>query len=92
MIDIDAVWLRIQRQAGQVFETSTGLNFTYEVPGQYLRVTRNGHEINRSLSKTNFGKALARMPANKPSDLKEQQGPAYTWAILMDRRIRQNDW
>lgn len=92
MIDIDAVWARIERHAGQTFETSTGLRFTYEVPGRYLRVTRDGREINRSLSKTNFSEALSLMPAERPSDLKDRQGSAYTWGILMDRRIRQTDW
>jgi hypothetical protein len=92
MVDIDAVWERIERHAGQAFETSTGLSFTYEVPGRYLRVTRDGREINRSLSKTNFRQALSLMPAEKPSDLKDRQGSAYAWGILMDRRIRQTDW
>jgi hypothetical protein len=92
MTDVNGVWARIERHAGQTFETATGLEFTYRVPGQFLRVTRDGHEINRSLSKTNFVKALASMPAEKPSDLKDSQGSAYTWGILMDRRIRLTDW
>lgn len=92
MIGIESVWARIERNAGQEFETATGLPFTYRVPGQFLRVTREGQEINRSLSKTNFAHALSSMPAEKPSDLKDRQGSAYTWGILMDRRIRQNDW
>jgi hypothetical protein len=32
------------------------------------------------------------MPATKPSAIKESQGSAYTWAILMDKRVRQGDW
>ena len=28
----------------------------YRVPGRFLRVTRDGHEINRSLSRTNFAR------------------------------------
>jgi hypothetical protein len=32
------------------------------------------------------------MPATKPSDIKESQGSAYTWAILMDKRVRLGDW
>jgi len=92
MADFDAVWDRIRRCAGQIFTTATGLPFTYRVPGDYLRVTRDGREINRSLSRTNFAKATLDMPAAKPSDIKESQGSAYTWAILMDKRVRQGDW
>lgn len=92
MVTIATVWERIQRNAGAEFRTVTGLPFTYEVPGQYLRVTRDGEEINRSLSRTNFERALAMLPAAGPGDLKGRQGASYTWAILMDPRIRQHDW
>lgn len=92
MADFEKVWERIARCAGQTFATSTGLPFTYRVPGTYLRVSRDGREINRSLSFTNFEKAAASMPAARPSDLKKSQGSAYTWAILMDERVRQADW
>lgn len=92
MADIETVWDRIRRRAGEPFETVTGLPFTYRVPGDYMRVNRDGREVNQSLSKTNFAKALALMPAAQPSDIKDRRGSAYTWAILMDERIRQNDW
>jgi hypothetical protein len=92
MARIEAVWERIRRNAGIEFRTVTGLPFTYDVPGQYLRVTRDGKEINRSLSRTNFERALAMMPASNPGLLKGRQGASYTWAILMDPRIRQHDW
>ncbi|MHA7861534.1 hypothetical protein ACX1DX_09215 [Tessaracoccus sp. Y36] len=92
MTDITRVWRRIEAHAGEVFMTITGLEFTYRVPGQYLRVTRDGKEINRGLSRTNFAKALERMPTPRPSDIKDRQGSAYTWAILMDARVRLQDW
>ena len=57
MTEFNAVWDRIQRHAGATFKTKTGMAFTYRVPGAYLRVSRNGHEIERSLSRTNFEKA-----------------------------------
>jgi hypothetical protein len=88
----DDVWQRIEQHQGQVFRTVRDLEFTYRVPGNYLRVIRDGREINRSLSRTNFAKAASEMPAAGPSDIKESQGSAYTWAILMDRRIRGEDW
>lgn len=88
MKDIGLVWARIQRHAGQPFRTKAGLPFTYQVPGNYLRVDR----ANRSLSRTNFAEALESMPADGPGDITDRQGSAYTWAILMDDRIRRCDW
>ncbi|MFO6452438.1 MULTISPECIES: hypothetical protein [unclassified Aeromicrobium] len=92
MSEFIEVWERIRRCAGEEFTTTTGLPFTYRAPGDYLRVTRDGREINRSLSRTNFAKATAAMPADRPSDIKDRQGSAYTWAILMDERVRRDDW
>lgn len=85
---IDVVWDRIRRHAGQEFLTVTGLPFTYEAPGNYLRVDRRI----RNLSRSNFEKALCVMPASGPGELRDLQGGAYTWAILMDPRIRQGSW
>lgn len=92
MSNVDDVWERIRQHAGESFTTVTGLPFTYAVPGNYLRITRSGHEINRSLSRTNFAKAVAMMPAEGPGELKGRQGQSYTWAILMDPRIKLSDW
>ena len=92
MVTIDEVWPRIVNCSGQSFTTKTGMAFTYATPGQFLRVTRNGREVNRTLSRTNFERALAAMPAVGPSAIKDRQGSAYTWAFLMDPRVRQQDW
>ena len=32
------------------------------------------------------------MPPDRPSDISNRQGSAYTWAILMDRRVCGTDW
>jgi hypothetical protein len=90
--DFEPVWERIRQHSGHPFKTKTGLEFTYAVPGAYLRITRNGKEIERSLSKSNFAKAAAAMPVEGPGDIKDRQGQSYTWAILMDRRIRARNW
>lgn len=92
MPDIDAVWSRIRAHAGEQFQTVLGIPFTYEVPGNYLRVTRDGREVNRSLSRTNFAKGLLLVPTEGPTGLKSRQGSSYTWAILMDPRIRLDEW
>lgn len=91
MAGVDGVWDRIGSNEGQTFRTFTGLPFTYVVTGGDLRVNRDGREINRTLSRRNFEEAQARMPTSKPSDIKDCQGSAYTWAILMDPRVRGGD-
>ncbi|WP_204045338.1 hypothetical protein [Acrocarpospora phusangensis] len=88
MSDVEDVWARILTYAGQEFRTVTGLPFTYEVPGNYLRVSRT----NRNLSRANFEKAIELMPAEGPGELRGRQGASYTWAILMDSRIRADGW
>jgi len=50
------------------------LPFTYVVPGNFLRATRDGEGINRSLSRTNFEKSLPLLPADGPAALKGRQG------------------
>ena len=92
MLDEQRLWERIQRHAGEPFKTKHGRPFTYEVPGNYLRVTRERKEINRSLSRTNFMQAAAAMPADGPGAIKNRQGSSCTWAILMCERIRGSDW
>lgn len=88
MSNAECVWARIQAHAGAIFHTATGLPFTYEVPGNYLRVSRT----DRNLARSNFVAALDHMPADGPGDLKQSQGASYTWAILMDPRIRRGSW
>lgn len=92
MSNFESVWSRIRSYAGEEFWTKTGQPFTYEVPGKYVRVTREGREINRSLSRTNFETAAAQMPASGPAAIRARQGSAYTYGILMDPRIRAGDW
>lgn len=88
MPDFEETWRRIERHSGETFHTITGLAFSYTVPGAYVRIVRDGREINRSLSKTNFAKASMLMPADGPGALTGRQGASYAWAILSDERIR----
>lgn len=92
MAEFEQLWDRIRRHAGAEFHTVQGLPFTYEVPGSYLVITRNGEQINRSLSRTNFRKAAEQMPVSGPAALRDRQSSSYTWAILNDSRISAGPW
>jgi hypothetical protein len=92
MVDEEALGECIRRDAGEPFETKTGKAFTYDAPGTYLRISRDVEDVNRSISRSDFAKAAALMPTDRPGAIKERQGSAYTWAILMDERIRGSYW
>lgn len=87
MSHFDDAWRRIKLHEGETFHTVTGLAFTYTVPGRYVRIIRDGREINRSLSYTNFAKSAEMLPADGPGSLGDRQGASYTWAILTDARV-----
>jgi hypothetical protein len=88
MVDIGTVWSRIAAHAGEDFRLVRGDLFQYEVPGNYLLpVGRVRH-----LSRTNFAKALDRLPLENTRSVSDLQGPSYVYAILMDSRIRRSDW
>jgi hypothetical protein len=83
------VWQRIVACQGKTFETKTGLPFTYKVSGESLKSSR----ANQLLPKSDLERAYTMVPFEGPGDIsKELRGPAYIWAVLHDRRIRQNQW
>jgi hypothetical protein len=83
-----AVWSRIGQHEGEGFQLLRGDVFTYEMFDNYLRpVGRVRH-----LSRTNFGRALDRVPLDNTRSISDLQGPSYVYAILMDLRIRRGDW
>ena len=87
--DLQEVWMRIEALEGQEFQTKTGRPFTYEISGNVFRPSRTGHNI----SKSDFGRALELVPFDGPGVVNELiRGPAYVWAVLHDRRVRQEDW
>ena len=86
--DLATVWSRIRQHEGEGFQLIRGDVFTYEMFDNYLLpVGRVRH-----LSRTNFGKALVRVPLDGYQSVKDLQGPSYVYAILMDPRIRRGEW
>jgi hypothetical protein len=85
---IEEVWSRIRAHEGEDFALVRGDVFRYEMFDNYLRpVDRVRH-----LSRSNFAKALPRLPLQNTTDVSDLQGPSYVFAILMDKRIRRTDW
>lgn len=88
MASFDAVWSRIECNAGGVFCQIRGGEFTYAIKNGALVPDRTNRQIPRS----NFKTAFDLLPLESTSQLQRLQGPSYIYAVLMDGRIRGSDW
>ena len=87
-VEFKRVWRRIQRHEGETFRQIRGGKFKYEVVGNNVVLDRT----NRVLHISKFEKAYELVPLENTKPVQHLQGPSYLYAILMDDRIRQNDW
>lgn len=85
---IEVIWERMNENEGQVFKQIRGGEFTYKVEGNTIKLSRT----NRNISKNTFAEALKYVPLENTVPLQRLQAPSYLFAILMDNRIKQNDW
>jgi len=88
MIGLEELWARIEAYEGSVFRLIRAGEFTYSIVGSGLKPSRT----NRILPKSQFEKALEFVPLENTAPIQKLQGPSYIFAILMDPRIRGNDW
>ncbi len=86
--DMARTWARIKTHAGQEFHQKTGASFRYHIDGVYVVPDRT----NQRLPRKHVEKALSRMPVDGPGQLNDLRGPSYLYALLVDSRIRQDDW
>ena len=86
--DFDEVWRRIIAHATEEFRQVRGGVFTYLVDGNVVIPDRTDYQFARS----EFIKAYERMPVSGPGALQDLRGPSYLFAILMDDRIRRDQW
>ena len=82
-MNFETVWTRICEHEGDGFVTKTGVPFTYSMNGNKLTPSTTI----RSIPKSNFEKAFARMPLEKTTQLRDVQGASYVFAIMTDERI-----
>jgi hypothetical protein len=82
--DFATVWRRIESNAGQQFQTKTGVVFSYHVEGSTVIPDHTGYPLHAS----QFRLAFDRMPLSGPGEINRLvRGPAYVYAILVDPRI-----
>lgn len=88
----ETVWQRIKKVQGEQFRTSRRLPFTFEVEGNGIWFFREGHRINRKLTRAQVEEAITRCPLNSTTEIKDLMDYAYLFALLMDKRIRADAW
>ena len=86
--DFDEVWGRIVEHAGQPFTQVRGRVFQYTVRSSSLTLSTTNQVVGRS----QFERALKLVPLESPSQIKNLRAPSYVYAILMDSRVRKQDW
>lgn len=82
------VWRRITAHAGETFTQIRGGTFTYDVRGDYLHLDRT----NQAIPRKHIEEALTLVPLANTVPVRHLRAPSYIYAILVDPRIRQNDW
>ena len=87
-MDFEQVWGRIQRHDGEVFVQIRGGEFTYIAGDGYITPDRT----NQNLPRAHFEQAFELVPLENTVPVQHLRGPSYLFAILMDDRIRQEDW
>ena len=89
----EKVWKRVNTHQKEQFHTKTGLLFTYSVEGgRGVWFYRKGRRIEKRLWRGDLEKAVARCPLKKIIDINDCFDSACLFALLMDTRIRDNDW
>lgn len=88
MAGIAEVWSRIEQHQGEVFTQIRGGEFTYAVDGRNLKLDRTNWFIRRA----DIEQALDLVPLRNTVVVSHLNAPSYIYAILMDGRIRQQDW
>ena len=86
---IELIWKRIVENEGKEFKQKREKIFTYSLIGKN---TIKLSTTNRSISKSQFEKALNFVPLDKTTIIQNLQAPSYIYGILMDDRIRKENW
>jgi hypothetical protein len=85
---IDKIWRRIVENEGEVFTQIRGKEFSFQVLGGVINLSTT----NQQVPKSQFEKALEFVPIPNTAAIQHLRAPSYIYAILMDQRIKQNDW
>jgi hypothetical protein len=88
MVSFDTIWSRIRAHEGETFRQIRGGEFTYVVTGSAIVPDRT----NQSIPRAHLAEAARMLPLTSTVPVQHLRGPSYIYAVLMDRRIRNDDW
>ncbi len=88
----ETVWRRVFNHQGEQFQTVRGLPFTYEVEGTGIWFFRDGKRVNRKLTRKQLEMALSRCPLTRTTEIKDLMDYPYVFGVLVDPRIRGQEW
>ncbi|MBE9373262.1 hypothetical protein IQ251_02270 [Saccharopolyspora sp. HNM0983] len=92
LLKIEKTWKRIEQNAGEVFTTVRGKEFTYRIGGAPVPWYVTLSHLRRNIARGDFSNALDAWPVDGPSKLPPVAQPSYVYAILRDPRVREKDW
>jgi hypothetical protein len=82
--EFEELWKKIRAHKNETFRTIRGLDFTYNVLGPWLIISRTDLRI----TKSNFKKAYDMLPVDDPDSFSnEVTAKYYVYSILTDPRI-----
>jgi hypothetical protein len=87
-IDFAKIWQRIIDYQGDVFIQIKGGRFSYKIIGNQIML----NSTNQNIPKSEVEKAIEFVPLANTVPLQQFRAPSYLYAILMDKRIRQDYW
>ena len=86
----ETVWARIVSLEGDTFTQIRGRfrDFTFRRQGNTLHLS----STNQAISRSQWAMAFEMVPLNSTIPVQHLRAPSYIYAILMDPRVRKNDW
>jgi hypothetical protein len=87
-VDFETVWARIVAHEGQLFEQIRGQRFSFVLEANSLHLSTT----NQSIARAQMEMAFEMVPLLSTTQLQHLRAPSYIYAILMDSRIRKQDW
>ena len=88
MVSFDAIWARIKANERNTFRQIRGQEFAYSASSAAIIPSTT----NQTIPRAHFEKASSLLPLENTVPVQHLRGPSYLFAILMDSRIRQEDW
>lgn len=88
----ETVWHRMERHQGEQFHTQRNLPFTFRLEGNGVWSYRNRKRVNRKLTRSQLAVAISRCPLRSTTEISDLMDYPYLFAVLMDQRIRSQNW